>query len=141
VLANHANALALTGNRRNKADEELRAIADSGGVVGVTLVKWMLDRDGDGEAGIDDFIAHVDYIVDLIGIDHVGFASDSYLNGWEISSRHYADEHLGAIDRWKRVVRRLVAIERPDGTRKYSDEDLGKLLGLNFLRVYRQVLI
>jgi hypothetical protein len=45
------------------------------------------------------------------------------------------------MDRWKRVVRRLVAIERPDGTRKYSDEDLGKLLGLNFLRVYRQVLI
>ena len=140
VLANHANALALTDSRRNKSDEELLAIAGSDGVVGVTLVKWMLDRDGDGEAGIDDFIAHVDYIVDRVGIDHVGFASDSYLNGWETASRHYADEDLAAMDRWKRVVRRLVEIKRPDGQHKYRDEDLQKLLGLNFLRVYRQVL-
>jgi membrane dipeptidase len=141
VMANHANALALTDNRRNKSDEELLAIAGTGGVVGVTLVRWMLDRNGDGRAGIDDFIAHVDYIVDLIGIDHVGFASDSYLNGWETSSRHYADEHLGAMDRWKRVVRKLVEIRGPEGERKYADEDLQKLLGLNFLRVYRQVLV
>jgi membrane dipeptidase len=140
VLANHTNALALTDSRRNKSDEELQAIARTGGVVGVTLVKWMLDRDGDGRAGIDDFIAHVDYIVDRIGIDHVGFASDSYLNGWETSSRHYADADLGAMDRWKRVVRRLVEIRTSDGGRKYSDVDLQKLLGMNFLRVYREVL-
>jgi membrane dipeptidase len=140
VMANHANALALTDSRRNKSDEELKAIAGTGGVVGVTLVSWMLDRDGDGRSGIDDFIAHVEYIVDLIGIDHVGLASDAYLNGWETSSRHYADEDLAAMDRWKRVVRRLVAIEAPDGSRKYTDKGLQKLLGLNFLRVYRDVL-
>jgi membrane dipeptidase len=141
VLANHANAHVLTDSPRNKSDEELLAIAGTGGVIGLTLVKWMLDRNGDGQAGIDDFIAHMDYIVDRVGIDHVGIASDSSLNGWWKSSRHYADESLGALDRWKRVAARLAAITDDRGRRKYSDEDLQKILGLNFLRVYKQVLI
>ena len=141
VLANHTNARTLTDSPRNKSDEELLAIAGTGGVIGITPIKWMISRSPDGEAGIDDFIAHLDYIVDLVGIDHVGIASDSSLNGWWKSSRHYADEDMAAVDRWKRVATKLIKIEDSHATRKYSDLDLQKILGLNFLRIFKQVLI
>ena len=133
ILANHANAEALTPVSRNKDDEELLAIARTGGVIGVTTIRWMLDRDGDREAGIDDFIAHVEYIADLVGIDHVGISSDADVNGWPQESGHYADADLAAPDRWVRLTARLRA-------RGWTEEDLAKLLGGNFLRVYREVL-
>ena len=133
IIANHANANALTPVSRNKDDEELLAIAGTGGVIGVTTIRWMLDTDGDGAAGIDDFIAHIEYMVDLVGIDHVGISSDSPLAGWEESSGHYADADLAALDRWMRLTARLRA-------RGWTEEDLAKLLGGNFLRVFREVL-
>ena len=54
VLASHANAAALTPQPRTKDDDELRAIAATGGVIGITPIGWMLDRDGDGKAGMED---------------------------------------------------------------------------------------
>ena len=133
VLATHANAEALTPQDRTKDDEELRAIAATGGVIGVTPIGWMLDRDGDGKAGMEDMVAHVEYIAGLVGIDHVGLSTDAALDGWDPDSRHYADAELAAFDRWVRVTAELHA-------RGWSDEDLTKLLGGNFLRVFREVL-
>ena len=133
IIANHANAEALTPHRRTKDDEELMAIAHTGGVIGVTPIRWMLDTDGDGAAGMDDLIAHIDYMVSLIGIDHVGLSTDAFMDGWEESSGHYADADLAALDRWVRLTARLRA-------RSWTEEDLAKLLGGNFLRVYREVL-
>ena len=133
VLATHANAEALTPQDRTKDDEELRAIAATGGVIGITPIGWMLDRDGDGKAGMEDFVAHVEYIAGLVGIDHVGLSTDAALDGWDPDSRHYADAALAAFDRWIRVTAELHA-------RGWSDEDLTKLLGGNFLRVFREVL-
>ncbi len=133
ILTNHANAEALTPHRRNKDDEELLAIARTGGVIGVTTIRWMLDTDDDGRAGMDDFIAHIEYIVDLVGIDHVGVSSDADVNGWPQESGHYADADLAAPDRWVRLTARLRG-------RGWSEENLAKLLGGNFLRVFREVL-
>ena len=133
IIANHANAEALTPHRRTKSDEELIAIAATGGVIGITAIRWMLDRDGDGAAGMDDMIAHIEYTVSLVGVDHIGVATDSYMDGWEESSGHYADADLAALDRWVRLTARLRA-------RGWTEEDLAKLLGGNFLRVFREVL-
>lgn len=133
VLASHANAEALTPQDRTKDDEELLAIAATGGVIGVTPIGWMLDRDGDGKAGMEDMVAHVEYIAGLVGIDHVGLSTDAALDGWDPDSRHYADAGLAAFDRWVRVTAELHA-------RGWRDQDLAKLLGGNFLRVLRDVL-
>ena len=133
IVVTHANAEALTAVSRNKDDEELLAIARTGGVIGVTAIRWMLDRDGDGAAGMDDMIAHIEYMVSLVGVDHIGVATDSYMDGWEESSGHYADADLAALDRWVRLTARLRA-------RGWTEEDLAKLLGGNFLRVFREVL-
>jgi membrane dipeptidase len=83
-------------------------------------------------ASIDDFVAHVGYIVRLIGVDHVGFCTDGYLDGTMAYGRT-ADGVLDSPRRWHEAVLRLHRMG-------YSEEDLKKLIGLNFLRVYRQVL-
>jgi membrane dipeptidase len=133
VTANHANARRLTDHRRNKTDEELRAIAATGGVVGLTIIGRFMLRDPSRPATIDDFIAHIDYMVNLIGIDHVGVASDSYLDGSQVFDVDFSDPYINSYDRWKHVAYRLRSMG-------YTDEDLEKILGLNFLRVYHEVL-
>jgi len=141
ILANHANAKALTlavrGPMllgRNKSNDELLAIAKTGGVIGVTTIAWMLDRDGDTKATMDDFLAHVDYIVKLVGIDHVGVSSDAKVDGWGVDDIHYSDAALASPNRW-----RILALRLRDEY-QYSTTMLEKLLGLNFKRVYEQVM-
>ncbi|MFZ0546310.1 MAG: membrane dipeptidase [Candidatus Promineifilaceae bacterium] len=141
ITANHSNAYTLTPHRRNKTDDELRAIAETGGVIGVTPIRWMLNPEGTEQAGIDDYINHLDYIVDLVGIDHVGVASDARFDGWESTSRHYCDEHMAAPDRWKRVIKKLQSIRTADGSPKYDAEGLAKLFGGNFLRLFQNVMV
>lgn len=134
IVATHANAETLTPVTRNKDDEELLAIAKTGGVIGVTAIRKFLDTDGDGTAGMDDMIAHIEYMVELVGIDHVGVATDARMDGWEQSSGHYPDADLAAFDRWERLASRLYA-------RGWTEEDLAKLLGRNFRRVLTEVMV
>lgn len=133
VTANHANAERLTNHDRNKSDEELMAIAGTGGVVGVTNINRYLLKDSSAPATIDDFAAHIDYMVEKIGIDHVGISSDGSLDGGLRYEVDYSDPFLCSSERWKHVARRLHKIG-------YSRDDLQKILGLNFKRVYDQVL-
>ena len=133
VVLTHANAEALTPHHRNKDDEELLAIAGTGGVIAVTTIGWMLDTDGDRHGGMADMIAHIEYIAALVGTDHVGISSDARMDGWEENSVHYADADLAALDRWVRLTAQLRA-------RGWSEEDLAKLLGGNFHRVFAEVL-
>ena len=146
VLANHANARALlprTKSRafhreRNMGDAALRAVAGSGGVIAVTAIGTFLDTEDDG-GDIADYVEHVDYLVDLVGIDHVGLSGDGYLNGWPAKSRFFPGPELCRADRWKRVIQRLSAIQK-NGQPKYSAVALRKIVGGNLLRVYREVL-
>jgi membrane dipeptidase len=131
IIATHANAKALTPESRNKDDEELLAIAATRGVIGVTTIRWMLDTDGNGAAGLHDMIVHIEYLVELVGIDHVGVATDAYMDGWPTDSGHYADVDLAASDRWVRLAARLHA-------KGWTEEELKKLLGGNFRRVFAE---
>lgn len=133
ITANHTNARALTDHPRNKDDEELRAIAETGGVIGINTVGWMLDRDGDGRADLEDFVAHLEHVIAVVGIDHVGIASDAHLDGWPAGSRHYADVRLASFDRW-RVLAKILR------RRGHSPAAIRKIFGGNFVRVYDAVL-
>lgn len=133
VTANHANAERLCRNSRNKSDEELKAIAATGGVVGVTPINRYLLQDSSRPATIDSFVAHIDYMVEKIGVDHVGVGSDGYMDGTERYEVDFSDKYINSPERWKHVARRLHKMG-------YSKVDLQKILGLNFKRVYDQVL-
>ncbi|MBE6570178.1 MAG: hypothetical protein E7658_08195 [Ruminococcaceae bacterium] len=74
VCASHSNAFALTPHRRNLTDDQMRRLADSGGIVGINLYVEFLNDTGDATA--EDVLRHMDYCVNLCGEDHVAFGGD-----------------------------------------------------------------
>jgi membrane dipeptidase len=78
LVATHAAVHALCPSARNLTDEQLDAIGESGGVVGVNFYVGDLRADGrfDADTPLTRIVRHVDYIAKRIGIDHVAFGSD-----------------------------------------------------------------
>jgi membrane dipeptidase len=78
LVATHSNAFALSPATRNLTDKQLDAIADSDGMVGVNFATGFLRKDGShkADASLATLVDHVDYLIDRIGIDRVGFGSD-----------------------------------------------------------------
>lgn len=74
VVATHSNADRLLRHTRNLKDDQLRAIASTGGVIGVNFHGKFLARGR--RATLDDVVRQIRYMVDLVGIDHVGIGSD-----------------------------------------------------------------
>src|SRR4051794_28869805 len=75
VVASHSNVRAIRDHPRNLTDPMIEAIATSGGLVGVVAVAGYI---ADGEATIARWADHIDHIVNLVGIDHVGVGCDFY---------------------------------------------------------------
>jgi membrane dipeptidase len=121
LVATHSNAHALCAASRNLDDEQLDAIAASGGVVGVNFAVEFLRADGSNDTAtpLDDVCRHVDHLVARMGIDHVAFGSD--YEGAEVP------DALAGGD-----FRVLVEALRARG---YDDAALAKLTHENWLRV------
>ena len=128
VIASHSCCAALADHPRNLADDQLRALGQHGGVVGITFVPRFLDaawRDSDWPLvpGVDRLLEHVDHAVQVAGIDHVGIGSD--FDGGGTALRNAAD--------FPRLTEGLLA-------RGYSETDVRKVMGENTLRVLRAAL-
>ena len=118
VACTHSSARALCNHPRNLTDDQLRALAQQGGVAQATFYAGFL-REDEG-ATVDDAVRHILHMINIAGIDHVGIGSDFDGDGGVPGLASAADMvHL---------TRRLQA----EGL---SDEDLRKLWGANFLRV------
>lgn len=149
VVASHTAAQGVHQHDRGKSDEELRAIASSGGYIGVVAVPAFLTDDE--TPTIEHLLDHVDYIVQLVGTRHVGIGSDwpMQVPQWGVERlAEYAlqigfrPEHgvgaqvnLVGFDDYRdyqNVTRGLVK-------RGYTDEQIRGILGENFLRVFEDV--
>jgi membrane dipeptidase len=134
VIASHSNVRALVDNTRTLSDRELDAIKVNGGIVDVTPFNNYLRRvppDLDAQARarlpratVSDLVDHIDYIVKRIGIDHVGIGTD-FNHGAGIEG--FDDESEAP-----NVTRELVR-------RGYTEAQIAKIWGGNFLRVFRRV--
>lgn len=122
IIASHSNAYQLTQHRRNLKDDQLRAIRNSGGLVGAVLCPSFL-TDGE-EAYLDDYLDHIDYMVDLIGIDHVGIGSDFDGASLPVDMKDSSETY--------RISDKLVE-------RGYREEEIDKILAGNFLRVFEEL--
>ena len=125
VVATHSNAHALSPNSRNVSDAQIDEIGRTRGIVGITFHAGMLTEEGgiDLTTPLARVVDHVDYVVDRIGIDCVGFGSD--FDGAKVPTE--LDDAAG--------LPRLVEALR---TRGYSEDDVAKLAHGNWLRVLRE---
>lgn len=125
IIASHSCAFAVRELSRNLSDEEIIAIAETGGVVHLALDAWLLRYGPDfSAASLDDFMKHLHYIIDLVGIDHVGVGSDFDGGGGLVDCKDMSKYH--------NLTKRLIE----EG---FSDEDIIKIWGGNFLRVFEEV--
>ena len=125
VIGSHSSVAALTGHVRNMDDETLLALRDNGGVVQIVAFgSYLGDPESRDDANVSMLVDHIDYAVDLIGIDHVGISSD-FGGGGGIGGWDSAAETLN-------VTAELVG-------RGYSEEEIEKIWSGNLLRVWREV--
>ena len=75
VIDSHSCAAGVSPHIRNLSDERIRAIAERGGVIGVSFRAALVDQHKEAP-DIDDLLAHIDYIVELAGIEHVALGPD-----------------------------------------------------------------
>jgi membrane dipeptidase len=137
------HALARTGGvgQRGSSDEELEAIADTGGVIGVLSSTHL--------PSIEEYMAHFEYMVDLVGVDHVAFGPDvlygdhtsllevlAEFHGVELPASTMENPYVEGLENpteaWTNIPRWLVK-------HGYSDEEIRKVLGGNVLRVLETV--
>ena len=120
VIVSHGNCKALCNHRRNLTDEQLRGLASKGGVIGVTFVPAFIDEKA---PSLSRLLDHIDHIVEVAGIDHVGLGSDFDGGGTLL-----------------RDVTELPKITRGLLERGYEEGEVRKILGENFQRVLLEVL-
>lgn len=123
IVATHSGVRALRNHYRNLYDWQIQDIANSGGVIGVVFYPYFLN--GSSNADIQDVIAHIDYIKNLVGIDYVAIGSD--FDGIEVVP-------LGLEDTSK--FPNLTEALFDHG---YTREEVEKILYKNFKRVFEQV--
>ncbi len=148
VAITHANPKKLCAHFRNKSDEEIIALAEKGGVMGITSWGAISERTPGVRPGINDFLDYIDYVVELVGEDHVGIGLDSTpmwnATDYEIMKQE-CSELCGPYSYEERNIKGLEeitsmpAVTRGLVSRGYSDERIQKVLGLNFLRLFGEV--
>jgi membrane dipeptidase len=122
LVASHSGAHALCPSSRNLTDEQLRAIAATGGIVGVVFAVPFLRSDGaeDEDTPIAAIVEHVQYVAERIGVEHVGLGSD--FDGAPIPAE------LGDVTGLPRLLDALVEAG-------FSHEDVAKIAWWNWRRV------
>ena len=122
IVCSHSSCRSLCDHPRNLTDDQMRALAQQGGVMQVTLYNGFLIKDG--EATLDDAMRHIDHAIEVMGIDHVGLGTDFDGDG--------GIRGLASSSELMNYTRELLK-------RHYSETDIQKLWGGNFLRIMRLV--
>lgn len=154
IMASHTGAEAIYKHIRCKSDEELKAIADTDGLIGVYAVPTMLGTN----ATLNTLLDHVEYICKLVGTDHVSIGTDiPYCHTWpETDLKFYENTRYksGWWGNWNSENQgtALQTDEASAGslawtnwplftvglvTRGFSDNDIESILAKNFLRVLK----
>jgi len=161
VMFTHCGVRSLCDHFRNINDEQIKAMAEKGGFMGIPALSVFLCPDGAKGSTLDDYLNHIDYVVKLVGVDHIGVGTD--IRDQEKTDSFTTHKQTGRADRgilrrdlrppahaalmprsvrypkgmtevdeYRNIVRGLVG-------RGYSDQEIAKILGENFLRVFKEV--
>jgi membrane dipeptidase len=146
-MATHSNAKSLCNHPRNLTDDQIEAIAERNGVIGMNFFSIFIDKNRNN-ATVDRLIDHIDYIVDLIGVDHVGIGPDFlnyYIDDLKELNALSSDPFGGSTETESsfeiiRDVSGFPQLFESIQKRGYTDQEIKKIQGDNFLRVFQEVL-
>ncbi|MDQ8756603.1 membrane dipeptidase [Sphingosinicella sp. LHD-64] len=144
IAFTHSNCRALCNHPRNKTDDAIRALAAKGGVMGITGVRMFIrDRD---PTNVGHMVDHIEHVIRLAGIEHVGIGSDADLNGYDDMPPDQYRQLKASYDR-SYAFREKIDIDGFDHPRKiydlteelirrgHSDAHIALILGGNFRRL------
>ena len=149
IIVSHTGCAALHTNIRNTTDENLKLLAEHGGVVGIDQIRPHITKLREG--ALQHYLDHIQHAVDVCGIDHVGIGSDRDHRYIELTEA-YLDElraeqgaNLNEDDLpWFMVElngpRRMETIWDGLKSRKFSDADAEKIMGANVRRIYAETI-
>ncbi len=155
ALITHAGCRAVHENPRNKSDDQLRAVAEKGGVVGIYDLFYLAPAGR--QPNLDDYIAHMTHALDVCGEDHVGIGSDTSFSAFEISEEGReawnaeterrraagvaAPEEDGRLPYTEGLNRPDRALVIADALLKrgYRERAVEKVLGANFTRAFGEI--
>lgn len=141
LFATHSACRGITETHRNLSDDQIRRIAEIGGVIGMpTAVPFMIDS---ADPSVDRVIDHIERIASLVGIEHVALGPDfvddyfkQVFGGWILPALVEADFADAEVARPSDLPKVTAAMVR----RGFPEADIRKVLGENALRVLREVM-
>jgi membrane dipeptidase len=154
IVYSHTNCKALCDHPRNKTDDQIKALARRGGVIGLSCFNWFVSDKP--RSTLDDLLLHFDHVTKLVGPEYIGIGSDFSVAGWagrEPDADWEAHKKIYSEVEWKTIKGRFPLIyEEVNNPQRYHTiaeglqkrgwqvDDIAKVLGLNFVRVYKEVL-
>ncbi len=123
IVATHSNCYNLCDHPRNLKDEQIKAIAERNGIIGICLCNFFLKNKG--TTNVEDLIRHIDYIINLVGEDYVGLGTD--FDGVEEEYRLLDIKRLSDMK----------ILEKALQEHGYKEETINKIMGENWLRVIK----
>lgn len=155
VAITHAGCRAIADLPRNKTDEQLRKLADKGGVVGIYLMPYLRTE---GQQMAEDVIKHIEHALKVCGEDHVGIGTDGVISAINVTPEFRKKFHDEIADRRKRGIsapgerddvftfapdlntpRRFETLAYLLSKRGHSDSQVRKIIGGNFDRLFQEV--
>jgi membrane dipeptidase len=155
VSINHSMCEALHKNHpRAKTDQQIRAMADKGGVIGIICLGYMIGPNLGTETTLETYVDHIEHAVKIGGIDHVGLASDFAIQGLEATGATRENWYVPRLTRFKPSykvqwppwipeldkVDRYRHVARLLDKRGFKTGDIEKLLGQNWLQYFSETL-
>lgn len=155
VAATHSGCAAIAAVPRNKTDEQLKLLADKGGVIGIYTMPFLRMS---GQPMAADFVRHVEHAIDVSGEDHVGIGSDNSITPLDLTPAFRAEhaefvrlrrrQGIGAPGEDENVFnhvpdfatpRRMEQMADALAARGHSSARIEKVLGRNWLRLFSEV--
>lgn len=151
VIFSHSSCKGVAKHVRNASDEQIKALAAKGGVIGLCPHSVMCNEDQSQWPTVERFIDHIVYAAELVGVDHIGIGTDRWkrptldyrmgrvefertVPNWfgKFSGNCKHVNGFNYFDEWDNLATHMLA-------RHFSEEEVAKVLGGNMLRVFRQV--